>query len=56
MELTLEDARRSLARTPAVLRALVTGLPDRWLDANEGEGTFTVRDVLGHLVSGEGDA
>ena len=56
MELTLEDARRSLARTPAILRAMVTGLPDRWLDANEGEGTFTVRDVLGHLVSGEGDS
>ena len=56
MELTLEDARSFLARTPAVLRAMVTGLPDRWLDVNEGEGTFSVRDVLGHLVTGEGDA
>ena len=56
MDLTLEDARSFLARTPAVLRGMVTGLPDRWLDVNEGEGTFTVRDVLGHLVTGEGDA
>lgn len=56
MDLTLEDARAFLARTPATLRAMITGLPDRWLDVNEGEGTFTVRDVLGHLIGGEGAA
>ncbi len=56
VEITLEDAKLFLARTPAVLRAMVGGLPDRWLDVNEGEGTFTVRDVLGHFISGEGDA
>jgi len=56
MELTLDDAKSFLARTPGVLRAMVGGLPDRWLDVNEGEGTFTVRDVLGHLITGEGEA
>ena len=56
MEITLDDARFFLARTPGTLRGLVEGLPDHWLDVNEGEGTFSVRDVLGHLVSGEGDA
>jgi len=56
MDITLADARLFLARTPDVLRAMVSGLPERWLDVNEGAGTFTVRDVLGHLISGEGDA
>jgi len=53
MNVTLEDARPFLARMPRTLRAMVEGLPDRWLDVNEGPETFTVRDVVGHLISGE---
>lgn len=53
MDVKLEDASRFLERAPAVLRALVMGLPDEWLDAREGPDTFSTRDVLGHLIHGE---
>ena len=42
-----------LARTPAVVRALLHGLPDAWLEANEGPETWSPRDILGHFVHGE---
>ncbi|MBX7184636.1 MAG: DinB family protein [Vicinamibacteria bacterium] len=44
------DARMLLARTPATIRALVDGLPDHWLDADEGPGTWSPRRVVGHLI------
>jgi hypothetical protein len=42
-----------LARTPAVLRALLDGLPDPWIRADEGPNTWNPFDVIGHLVHGE---
>jgi hypothetical protein len=42
-----------LSRTPAALRALLEGLPEAWVEADEGEGTFSPRDVVGHLIHGE---
>lgn len=51
--LTLDSAADFLARTPHVLRALLDGLDSRWLDQNEGPGTYSTRDVLGHLIHGE---
>lgn len=39
-----------LLRTPAVLRALLDGLPDEAWHANEGPGTWSAFDVLGHLI------
>lgn len=53
MELIVAEAAAVLARTPGTLRALLDGLSDRWLEASEGEATFTPRDVLGHLIHGE---
>ena len=53
MQMTLADARAHLARTPGTLRAMLGGWSDEWLDASEGPGTYSVRDVLGHLISGE---
>ena len=49
----IEDALPVLRRTPATLRALLSGLGDEWLEADEGPDTFTPRDVIGHLISGE---
>jgi uncharacterized damage-inducible protein DinB len=49
----LEEATEVLGRTPQVVRALLGGLSDPWLTADEGPGTFSPRDVLGHLISGE---
>ena len=42
-----------LSRTPGMLRTWLAGMPDAWLDANEGPETFSARDVLGHLIEGE---
>jgi len=53
MEPNVSDALTVLGRTPAVLRALLHGLPAEWSDRQEGEGTFGPPDVLGHLIHGE---
>ncbi len=46
----LDDSIALLSRTPAALNALLRGLPDAWTLTNEGEGTWTVRDVVAHLI------
>ena len=46
----LENTVALLARTPAALDGLLRGLPEAWTHRNEGEGTFTVVDVVGHLI------
>jgi len=53
MEFRIEEAGEILARTPATLGALLAGLPDVWLHASDGPGTFTPIEVLGHLIYGE---
>lgn len=49
----LKDTIALLARTPAALDALVRDLPDAWTRRNEGGDTWTVFDVVGHLIQGE---
>ena len=49
----LPDTISLLSRTPATLDALLRDLPEAWTVRNEGEGTWTVFDVVGHLVYGE---
>ncbi len=49
----LDEATLLLRRTPAVLRELLTGLPESWLTAGEGEGTWSPFQVVGHLCDGE---
>lgn len=49
----LLEAIAILERTPASLGALLSGLPDRWVTATEGPGTWSPYDVIGHLIHGE---
>lgn len=49
----LDEGVAILERTPASLRALLTGLPNVWVRATEGEGTWAPYDVIGHLIHGE---
>ena len=44
-----------LERTPRVVRALLDGLPDSWLDTPDTADGWTPRDVVGHLISAELD-
>ena len=53
MEFTLHVALPVLERTPATLRALLSGLPTEWTDATEGPDTWSAFDVVGHLIHGE---
>jgi DinB superfamily len=49
----MREAVAVLARTPAALDTLLRGLPDGWIAANEGSGTWSPFDVIGHLIHGE---
>jgi hypothetical protein len=51
--LVVDEAAAVLARTPGALAALLRGLPDDWLGANEGGETWSPFDVVGHLIHGE---
>jgi hypothetical protein len=53
MEQNLQDTVSLLTRTPAALNALLRDLPEAWIFANEGEGTWSAFDVVGHLIHGE---
>jgi hypothetical protein len=53
MNFDLDRAIAVLERTPAVLRALLAGLPDPWVRGCEGAGTWCAFDVVGHLIDGE---
>src|SRR5688572_9413814 len=49
----VEEASAVLARTPATLDAMLRGLPESWVVANEGADTWSPLDVVGHLIHGE---
>ena len=53
MEHNLEQTISLLSRTPAALNALVRGLPETWTLRNEGETSWNVFDIVGHLIHGE---
>lgn len=53
MHFDLEHACSILERTPGALRAMLAGLPEPWIRANEGPDTWSPFDVVGHLIDGE---
>jgi GNAT superfamily N-acetyltransferase len=50
---TLEQTVALLARTPRTLDVLLRDLPAEWTRTNEGDGTWSVYDIVGHLAHGE---
>jgi len=52
-EFSLPDAVAILTRTPVSLDALLRGLPQIWVLRNEGPDTWSVFDIVGHLIVGE---
>jgi len=50
MEHDLQQIMALLERTPAALDSLLRGLPDALTLANEGENTWSVFDVVAHLI------
>lgn len=53
MKFSLNPAVEILSRTPAALKSLLTDLPDAWITATEGAGTWSPFDIVGHLIHGE---
>ncbi len=53
MEHDLQQTIALLANTPAALNALLLNLPDAWTLRNEGEKSWNVFGVIGHLIHGE---
>jgi hypothetical protein len=50
MEFSLASATAVLSRTPETLRALLLGLPQEWTTSDEGPGTWSPYQVLGHMT------
>jgi hypothetical protein len=50
VEFSLDRATALLSRTPASLSALLMGLPEEWTMSDEGPGTWSPYQVLGHLT------
>ena len=53
MNFDLELSVDVLARTPATMHALLTGLTEPWTRGTEGPDTFSPFDIVGHLIDGE---
>jgi hypothetical protein len=53
MEHDLEQSLSLLQRTPAALNALLSDLPETWTARNEGGQSWTISDVVAHLIHGE---
>ena len=52
-EFSLADTVALLSRTPTVVNALLCGLSGIWARGNEGNDTWSVFDVMGHLICAE---
>jgi len=52
-EFNLAGSIALLSRTPATLNALLRGLPETWVQRNEGSDTWSAFDIVGHLIIGE---
>ena len=53
MEFSIQKSADILARTHKVLSIMLNNISIEWTSANEGEGTWSVFDIVGHLIHGE---
>jgi len=53
MNFEVSKAIEILEHTPYAIEALLKGLSAEWTSNNEGNGTWSPYDVLGHLIHGE---
>ncbi|KHF39960.1 DinB family protein [Halalkalibacter okhensis] len=53
MNFTYNEALQLLERTPKALEYFLSGLSDGWINSNEGEGTWSVSQVIDHLIEAE---
>ncbi len=53
MKFNINQSIEILQRTPNVMTALLDGLSDDWVFQDEGPGTWSPYNVIGHLIHGE---
>ena len=53
MQFDLKKSIEILSRTPEVLKTQLSGLSEEWVHENEGEGTWSPYDIVGHFIHGE---
>lgn len=53
MTFELTKALEILSQTPKTLTSMLGGLSDEWINANEGNETWSAFDIIGHLIHGE---
>lgn len=53
MQFKLDESIAVLKRTPRVLDVMLRGLPEDWIQKNDGPETWSPFDVVGHLIHGE---
>jgi hypothetical protein len=53
MDFNLSKSIEILQRTPDSLYALLQGISSDWTMHNEGGDTWSVYDIIGHLIHGE---
>ena len=53
MNFNLQHAIQILERTPNVLNELLRDLDENWTSPNEGPGTWSPYDIIGHYIHGE---
>lgn len=50
MNFTLSKSLEIIERTPSILSAMLSGLSEEWINGNEGENTWTAKEVVAHLI------
>jgi len=53
VQIDLSQTVALLSRTPATLNTLLRDLPEFWTHSDEGSGTWTAFDIVGHLIHAE---
>ena len=53
MNFSLSKSIEILERTPEVLNVMLQNLSNEWTSNNEGGETWSVYDIVGHLIHGE---
>lgn len=53
MKFDFNKSLEILERTPDVLLTMLDGISSEWISKNEGGNTWSVYDVIGHLILGE---
>jgi uncharacterized damage-inducible protein DinB len=53
MPFSITQSLDILERTPSVLITMLQNISGEWTSKNEGDDTWTVYDIVGHLIQGE---